>query len=350
MAAGIGGPTCGFPKSTDDAYIASDVSVISPKVEGYIKEVRVRENQAVKKGAVLFVIDHSDFAAKVAQNEAAVETEEAAVATYDSRLDLQQAMIAQAQATLQSAEADLVRTQQDYQRYSELMTSDYASRQRFDQAKADLRKAEAETAKSQAALAAAKSQVGVLRSQRREEQARLLTGARQSGAGAERPRQHDDPRAGLRRRRQSRRPGRAIRQARHRIVVAGAAAAGLCHRQFQGDAADPDAARAARNRRRRRLSGPSAQRPDRQLRPGERRPIQPAAARQRHRQLYQDRAAGPGADRAAAARPARPPAAPRPVGHGHGRHPRAGRGDRRWRHRRRGRGQTGVSRDAVAAR
>ena len=163
-----------FFKSTDDAYIASDVSVISPKVEGYIKEVRVRENQAVKKGAVLFVIDHSDFAAKVAQNEAAVATEEAAVATYDSRLDLQQAMIAQAEATLQSSEADLVRTQQDYKRYSELMTSDYASRQRFDQAEADLRKAEAETAKSQAALAAAKSQVGVLRSQRQEEQARLL--------------------------------------------------------------------------------------------------------------------------------------------------------------------------------
>ena len=163
-----------FFESTDDAYIASNVSVISPKVEGYIKEVRVRENQAVKKGAVLFVIDHTDFAAKVAQNKAAVETEEAAVATFDSRLDLQQAMIAQAQATLQSAEADLLRTQEDYKRYSELMSSDYASRQRFDQAKADLRKAEAETAKSQAALAAAKSQVGVLRSQRREEEARLL--------------------------------------------------------------------------------------------------------------------------------------------------------------------------------
>ena len=163
-----------FFESTDDAYIASDVSVISPKVEGYIKEVRVRENQAVKKGAVLFVIDHSDFAAKVAQNQAAVATEEAAVATYDSRLDLQQAMIAQAQATLQSAEADLLRTQQDYKRYSQLMSSDFASRQRFDQAVADQRKAEAETAKSQAALAAAKSQVGVLRSQRREEEARLL--------------------------------------------------------------------------------------------------------------------------------------------------------------------------------
>ena len=78
-----------FLQSTDDAYVASDVSVISPKVEGYIKEVHFRDNEAVKKGAVLFVIDDSDFAAKVAQAQAAVATEQAAVATYVSRLDLQ---------------------------------------------------------------------------------------------------------------------------------------------------------------------------------------------------------------------------------------------------------------------
>ncbi|MGH7115122.1 MAG: HlyD family secretion protein, partial [Stellaceae bacterium] len=165
--------TLRFVESTDDAYIASDVSVISPKIEGYIKEVRVRENQAVKKGAVLFVIDDADFAAKVAQAQAAVATEEAAVATYASRLDLQRAMIAQAQATVQSSEADLVRTQQDYQRYNALMASDFASRQRFQQAQADLRKAQAETAKSRAALAAAQSELGVLQSQRQEEIARL---------------------------------------------------------------------------------------------------------------------------------------------------------------------------------
>jgi membrane fusion protein, multidrug efflux system len=34
-----------FAESTDDAYVASDVSVISPKIEGYIKEVRVRDNE-----------------------------------------------------------------------------------------------------------------------------------------------------------------------------------------------------------------------------------------------------------------------------------------------------------------
>jgi membrane fusion protein, multidrug efflux system len=162
-----------FLQSTDDAYVASDVSVISPKIEGYIEEVRVEDNEAVKKGAVLFVIDDSDFAAKVAQAEAAVATEVAAVATYASRLDLQKAMIAQAQAELQSAEADLVRTQQDYKRYAALMTTDFASRQRYEQAQADARKASAEVARNGAALTAAQSQLGVLQSQRQEEEARL---------------------------------------------------------------------------------------------------------------------------------------------------------------------------------
>jgi membrane fusion protein, multidrug efflux system len=163
-----------FLQSTDDAYVASDVSVISPKIEGYIKEVRAEDNQAVKKGAVLFVIDDSDFAAKAAQAEAAVATEEAAVATYASRLDLQRAMIEQAQAAVASAEADLVRTQQDYKRYAQLMTTDFASRQRYEQAQADARKADAEVVRARAALAAAQSQLGVLQAQRQEEAARLL--------------------------------------------------------------------------------------------------------------------------------------------------------------------------------
>jgi len=162
-----------FRQSTDDAYVQSDVSVISPKIEGYLKKVKVVDNQQVAEGAVLFVIDDRDFKAKVAQAEAVVATGEASIATYDSRLKLQQAMIDQAAAVVQSAEADLARMQQDYKRYSTLMTSDFASRQRFEQAEADARKAEAALAKSRAALAGEQSQLAVLRSQQHEEEAKL---------------------------------------------------------------------------------------------------------------------------------------------------------------------------------
>src|SRR6266581_1230284 len=157
-----------FRQSTDDAYIQSDVSVISPKIEGYIKKVRVADNQEVAEGAILFVIDDRDFKAKATHAEAAVAAEEAIIATYDSRLKLQQAMIDQAAAVVKSAEADLSRAQQDYKRYSTLMTSDFASRQRFEQAEADARKAEAALAKSRAAFAAEQNQLAVQHSQQRE--------------------------------------------------------------------------------------------------------------------------------------------------------------------------------------
>ncbi|HZT89095.1 MAG TPA: HlyD family secretion protein [Stellaceae bacterium] len=178
VAAGIGGgwywwTELRFLQSTDDAYIASDVSVISPKIEGYIKEVRVQDNEQVTAGQVLFVIDDRDFAARVAQAEAAVASEEATIATYKDRLLLQKAVIDQAAAAVKSAEADLTRTQLDYNRYAALVTSDFASRQRFEQAQADYNKAAAALESARAALAAAKNQLLVLQSQQREEEARL---------------------------------------------------------------------------------------------------------------------------------------------------------------------------------
>jgi len=162
-----------FQQSTDDAYVQSDITVISPKVEGYIKEVRVGDNQEVAEGSVLFVIDDRDFAAKLAQAEAAVAGEEAIIATYENRLKLQQSMIEQAAATVKSAEADLARWQQDHKRYSALVTTDFASRQRFEQAETDARKGEAAVAKTRAALSAEQNQLAVLRSQQREEAAKL---------------------------------------------------------------------------------------------------------------------------------------------------------------------------------
>ena len=162
-----------FQQSTDDAYVQSDITLISPKVEGYIKEVRVGDNQEVAEGSVLFVIDDRDFAAKLAQAEAAVAAEEAIIATYENRLKFQQAMIEQAAAMVKSAEADLARWQQDHKRYSALVTTDFASRQRFEQAETDARKGEAAVAKSRAAFAAEQNQLAVLRSQQREEEAKL---------------------------------------------------------------------------------------------------------------------------------------------------------------------------------
>jgi membrane fusion protein (multidrug efflux system) len=161
-----------FEQSTDDAYVQSDTTVVSPRIEGYIKEVRVAENQHVAASQVLFVVDDRDFADKVAQAQAAVATEEAAVDTYDSRLELQRSMIDQARAEVAAAVAEKARADLDYQRYKQLAASDYASQQRLETAKADNEKAVAAVAQKEAAVVAAAGTLRVLRAQRDEEKAR----------------------------------------------------------------------------------------------------------------------------------------------------------------------------------
>src|SRR5258707_14563837 len=116
-----------FQQTTDDAYVQSDITVISPKIEGYIKEVRVEENQQIAAAQVLIVVDDRDFAAKVAQAEAAVATAEAIVATYASRLGSQQAMIYQGAASVQAAAADLHPAQLADNGHTAPVPSDFAS-------------------------------------------------------------------------------------------------------------------------------------------------------------------------------------------------------------------------------
>jgi len=127
VAAGYGGVQWWrdwrFQQSTDDAYVESDISLISPKIEGYIKEVRVEDNQHVKAGDVLFVIDDSDFAAKVQQGQAAVDAEVASVATFETRHDEQLAMINQATAEVEASKAEVSRADLDQKRYVSLVAS-----------------------------------------------------------------------------------------------------------------------------------------------------------------------------------------------------------------------------------
>jgi membrane fusion protein, multidrug efflux system len=87
---------------TDDAFIDAHVYQVSARVSGYVKRVNVDDNQAVKKGDLLVLLDPSDYITAVnnaaasldiAKNEthgdvASVGSAEAAVNLAKSRLDL----------------------------------------------------------------------------------------------------------------------------------------------------------------------------------------------------------------------------------------------------------------------
>ncbi len=157
-----------FIYSTDDAYVRTDLAIISPKISGYVEEVGVVDNQHVAAGQVLARIDAVDYQLAVAAARGKVRTEDATIARIGAQAEAQNAAVAQAEAQLVSARAELVRAEADLVRIRALTVDNFATRQRFDQAVADHDKAAAGVSGASAALAGARANLVVLQSQREE--------------------------------------------------------------------------------------------------------------------------------------------------------------------------------------
>ena len=76
------------PWTRDGRVVANSVTIAS-EVSGRIVEIRVRENQSVKKGEILFIIDQSTY-------KAALDSAEASVASLRATMMLQQSNAARA--------------------------------------------------------------------------------------------------------------------------------------------------------------------------------------------------------------------------------------------------------------
>jgi len=152
--------------STDNAYVQADVTPISPKISGYISEVTIRDNQAVKAGDLLFRIDDGEYRARVSQAQAGVTTRRAMLGDLASRIEQQRAVIDQARAALLGAQADAHRASLDLARFRELAARNFVSRARFDQAESEDLRNRAGVAQAKANVAAAQRQLDVLESQR----------------------------------------------------------------------------------------------------------------------------------------------------------------------------------------
>jgi len=157
--------------STENAYVQGDLTPISPKISGYITEVAIRDNQAVKAGDVLFKVDDRDYRERVNQAAALVATRRAIPGNLASRIQQQRAVIEQALAALRGAEAEAHRAALDVARFRELTARNFVSQARLDQAEAEHLRNRASVAQAQANVTAARGQINVLESQRPQLQA-----------------------------------------------------------------------------------------------------------------------------------------------------------------------------------
>ena len=136
-------------EDTDDAQIEANISPVIPRVAGFVKEVRVSDNQPVQKGDTLLILDDRDLALKLQQAEASLATAQTNLLAAINTTDASKASIASAQSGIATAEAQidaakvaLWRATQDYNRYDNLIKDHSITQQQFEQALAAKQTAE----------------------------------------------------------------------------------------------------------------------------------------------------------------------------------------------------------------
>ncbi|TAU87947.1 HlyD family secretion protein [Rhizobium leguminosarum] len=161
-----------FIESTDDAYVKADYTTVAPKVAGYISQVLVNDNDAVKAGQVLARIDDRDFQAALSQARADVKAAEAAITNIDAQISLQQSVIEQARATIDASQASLDFAVSDAARSALLITNGAGTQSRAEQTQSARDQAAAAVERDRAALVTAQNKVPVLQTEREQTVAR----------------------------------------------------------------------------------------------------------------------------------------------------------------------------------
>jgi len=166
---------------TDDAYLQADLVHLAPDVSGRIIELDVRDNQAVRKGEVLFRIDPEPYRMRVDQARAAVQGLEAKLSLTADQVASQTSKADAAARGIGSAEAQRSLASSTLARIEPLLGRGFVTAQQVDQARTAQRTAQ--IALQQAQLQADEARQAITNTQPTEAE---LEGARATLALAER--------------------------------------------------------------------------------------------------------------------------------------------------------------------
>ncbi|HEX2628695.1 MAG TPA: HlyD family secretion protein [Chitinophagaceae bacterium] len=140
-------------EETDNAHVDADISLVIPRISGYVGEIKVKDNQRVKKGDTLLVLDNREYVIKLEQAEASLANSQSnlnsARATTNAakaNISTSQASIGTIDAQIDAAKVTLWRASQDYDRYSNLIKDHSITQQQYEQALAAKESAEKQVA------------------------------------------------------------------------------------------------------------------------------------------------------------------------------------------------------------
>lgn len=151
---------------TDDATLRANFIGVAPQASGHIVELHVRDNQYVKEGDLLFVIDPRPYEIAVARAKASLSLTRKEVAVLEKVLQLADASIARAEAQRLAAEASVERAEAEFKeaddhvkRLEPLLVKEFATADQLEAARTRRLVADTGVREAQKLLAAAMAAV-----------------------------------------------------------------------------------------------------------------------------------------------------------------------------------------------
>lgn len=151
-----------FMITTDDAYIQTDIGLISAKIQGYVEKIDVVENQRVAKGDVIASLDGGDYRIALETAKSRVGTQAATLNRIKMQTVAAEAAVGQAEAQKVAATAILHNANLTAQRSRALVATKSAAQAKLDDDQAAMDQATAAVAGAVAQIASAKANVAVL--------------------------------------------------------------------------------------------------------------------------------------------------------------------------------------------
>ena len=122
---------------TDNAQVRQQIVPVNSRVHGYIKEIRFKEFEQVKKGDTLVIIDDADMRLNVARARADYQNAIAGRDVADRSVTSATANVAVSEASIAEAKILMELAETELARYTKLLEQDAVTRQQYDGAKTD---------------------------------------------------------------------------------------------------------------------------------------------------------------------------------------------------------------------
>lgn len=167
-------------EETDNAQLDATIIPVRTSVSGYIREVRFTDNQRVKKGDTLVVIDPADYLSRVMQARAMLKSAEAqtGVSRNAAEAAAQNAIASSLnssalKAGIESANARQAKAVKDLERLKSMFAKGAATQQALDAALAELQSADAQVQMSTRQYEASLQQKGSVQSSAKSQQEQI---------------------------------------------------------------------------------------------------------------------------------------------------------------------------------